>query len=161
MRRERVSLPEDSAMSADPIATACRLHERAMLHHRRQRLDRAEALGRRSLRLLRRAAGRDHPDVAHVLTALAGILHDQGRYAEAERCARRAVRILRAAPDEPVVQRLRVQALSRLANVLRAQGRAVEAEVLYRRALAIYEATLGPRHPKVVACREDCAALAR
>src|SRR5262245_42375217 len=86
-------------MSVDPIVQACRLHTRAIHHRERGRPHRAETLCGRSLRLLKRACGRDHPDVANVLTALAGILEDQGRYAEAERCARRSVRILLSAPD--------------------------------------------------------------
>src|SRR5262245_3875260 len=148
-------------MSTDPIATACRLHEQATLHHQRQRLDRAETLCRRSLRLLQRAVGSDHPDVANVLTALAGILDDQGRYPEAERCARRSMRALRSAPDEPDVQRLRVQAAQRLANILRAQGRYQQAELLYRRALTLAKKALGPEDLDTAGVLNDLGVLSK
>jgi hypothetical protein len=36
-----------------------------------------------------------------------------------------------------------------------------EAEPLYQRALAIFEACLGPRHPKVVTCLRNYAQLLR
>jgi tetratricopeptide (TPR) repeat protein len=51
--------------------------------------------------------------------------------------------------------------LNNLAVLYKAAGEYVKAEPLYRRALAIFEAALGPTHPKVRTCRQNYAQLLR
>ncbi|MBV8269757.1 MAG: tetratricopeptide repeat protein [Planctomycetaceae bacterium] len=83
--------------------------------------------------------------MVYILSDLAGLLRDQGRYEEAELLYRRALGI--------------VYTLNNLAGLLRTQGRYEEAEPLYRRALAIYETTLGPEHPQTGTCRVNLDAF--
>jgi hypothetical protein len=49
--------------------------------------------------------------------------------------------------------------LKNLAVFYTAVEKYAEAEPLYQRALAIFEAHLGPRHPKVVTCLQNYAQL--
>jgi hypothetical protein len=49
--------------------------------------------------------------------------------------------------------------LNNLAILLRKTNRLGEAEKLFRRALAIFDASLGPGHPKTVLARENLAVL--
>ena len=51
--------------------------------------------------------------------------------------------------------------LNNLAVLCKSAGKYGEAEALYRRALAIFEAVLGPTHPKVATCRTNYARLLR
>jgi hypothetical protein len=51
--------------------------------------------------------------------------------------------------------------LNNLAVFYKGQERFAEAAPLYRRALAIFERSLGPSDARVIACRENYAALRR
>ena len=51
--------------------------------------------------------------------------------------------------------------LNNLAVLYKSHARYAEAEPLYRCALAIFETTLGPGHPKAIACGENHRALLR
>src|SRR5438034_7063057 len=97
----------------DPVEAACRLHETAAEQLAQGRADRAETSCRRSLRLLVRAVGPNHPDLANVLNTHAAILQDRGAYAEAEAAARRSVAIVQEIPEGEGqdVERIRVQSL--------------------------------------------------
>jgi len=53
----------------------------------------AEPLYQRSLQILEKALGKDHPDVASSLNNLAGLYSDTGRYAEAEPLYQRSLQI--------------------------------------------------------------------
>jgi tetratricopeptide (TPR) repeat protein len=143
-RREwLVTAAEDSIMSTDLIAVACRLHARALRHHERGRPHRAKLLCRRALRRLVRACGPNHPDVANVQSALGNILLDLGRTGEAARCFHRAVRMLRPLGGDAVLTRLRVQPLTGLGCTYRLQARYPRAAAVYRQALALTQAELG------------------
>ncbi len=86
-------------------------------------------------------------------------LNAQGRYAEAEPFARKALELSRKefGPDHPHTGAF----LNNLALLHQAQGRYAEAEPLYKRALAIDEKALGPEHPNVANSLENYAALLR
>ena len=81
----------------------------------------------------------------------------KARYAEAERCSRRALAIIERScgPDDP---KLAIR-LNNLAELLRKTNRLAEAEPLYRRALSIDEASLGPDHPDVARDLNNLAVL--
>ena len=49
--------------------------------------------------------------------------------------------------------------LNNLAVAYKTAGQYAEAKPLYQRALAIFEAALGPTHPKVITCRQNYAQL--
>ena len=74
-------------------------------------------------------------------------LNAQGRYAEAEPYARRALELgeKEFGPDG----RKTAVLLNRLASLYHDQGRYADAEPLYERSLAIWEKALGPDHPAV------------
>ncbi len=71
-------------------------------------------------------------------------LEKQGRYAEAERFARKALELgeQEFGPEHPTTATL----LNNLAALYHAQGRYADAEPLFKRALAIDEKALGPDH---------------
>ena len=75
-------------------------------------------------------------------------LYEQGRYAEAERFARKALELSRKefGPDHPHV----ATSLNNLAELYQAQGRYAVAKPLYERDPAIWEKTLGREYPDVV-----------
>jgi len=81
-------------MPPDDIDLACRLHDGAVGARAQGNLEEAESLGRKALRLLEKAEGTAHPDVANVLNHLGSVRADRGDYAEAERLYQRAVRIM-------------------------------------------------------------------
>ena len=86
-------------------------------------------------------------------------LDTQGRYAEAERFARKALELGRKefGPDHPHTGAF----LNNLALLHQAQGRYGEAEPLQKRALGIREKARGPEHPDVSQSLNNLAELDR
>ena len=84
-------------------------------------------------------------------------LNKQGRYAEAERFARKALELgeQEFGPEHPTTATL----LNNLASLYRAQGRYADAEPLLKRALAIKEKALGPEHPTAAIFLNNLALL--
>ncbi|HKQ08850.1 MAG TPA: tetratricopeptide repeat protein, partial [Blastocatellia bacterium] len=126
---------------------------------RRGRFSEASHLYQRSLKIIERIVGPDHPDVATGLTNLANLYRSQGKYAEAEPSLMRALEIRERVlgPDHPDV----AVSTSNLANLYQAQGRYEEAESLYYRSLTINERSLGPEHPSVAISLNNLATLYR
>ncbi len=95
--------------------------------------------------------------LASVLAALALLLLDTARQAEAEPLLRRALAISETmfGPNHRHV----ASALANLALLLRATNRLGEAEPLMRRALGIDEASYGPDHPRVAIHLNNLAQL--
>ena len=108
-----------------------------------------EALARveHALALRKAVLGETHPDVAHLIHALATLYTDQGLYDRAEPLFQRALAIKEAAfgPNHPDV----AITLNALANLYLDQGLYGQAEAHYQRSLAIRETALGPNHPAV------------
>jgi tetratricopeptide (TPR) repeat protein len=77
----------------------------AGLYNSQGRYAEAEPLSKRSLTIIEKALGPDHPDVATSLNNLAELYRDQGRYAEAEPLFKRSLAIREKAPgpDHPDV----------------------------------------------------------
>jgi tetratricopeptide (TPR) repeat protein len=100
---------------------------------------------KRALALWKQELGPTHPDTAIILSNLATLYGEQGRYTEAEPLHKRALAIREQTlgPTHPVT----ANSLSNLATLYFEQGRYTEAEPLLKRALAIYEQTFGPEHP--------------
>ncbi len=74
-------------------------------------------------------------------------LYRQGKYADAEKVAQRALNV--AEKTFPTNHPTVAIALNNLAFLYEAQGKYAEAEPLYKRALAILEKALGKNHPNV------------
>ncbi len=83
----------------------------------------------------------------------------QGRYAEAEPFARRALEL--AEREFGASHPTTTTTLHWLAVLYKAQGRYAEAEPLHKRSLAIREKALGPEHPHVATSLENYANLLR
>ena len=97
---------------------------------RQNRLSEAEADARRALLDILKTQGKYAPATPEFIIGLAGILVDQGRYADAEKLARSALDVQRSlgiADDAPQT----VAILSGLGNILIAQRRAKEAAGIY------------------------------
>lgn len=111
------------------------------------RLDEAEAMLRKALRIRETVLGPDHPDVAVTLNNVAGVEMMRGRFDTAEALLRRGLAIREAAlpPDHPDL----AANLQSLAVMYGKQDRYAEAEPLHRRSLAIWRKTLGPEHPRM------------
>ncbi len=84
-------------------------------------------------------------------------LYAQGRYAEAEPFAQKALELgeKKFGPDHPTTGTF----LNNLAELYKAQGRYAEAEPLFSRSLAIDEKALGPEHPDVAIDLNNLAGL--
>ncbi len=118
-----------------------------MLYREQGRHTEAESLFNRSLAILEKALGPEHPKVGTSRNNLATLYQQQGRYTDAEALYRKGLTIVEEAlgSEHPDFAAL----LSNLAEVYRAQGRLAEAEPLLERSLAIVEKTIGPEHPRV------------
>ena len=113
----------------------------------------------RSLAIVEKALGENHPHVARSLNNLANLYLHQGRYDEAEPLLHRSLAIREKVLGEnhPRV----ATSLNTLAELYRNQGRYDQAEPLYHRSLAIREKALGENHPDVAASLNNLALLYR
>ncbi len=101
----------------------------------------ARPLYERSLSLVERSLGPDHPRVASALSSLGAILTDEGDYTKSDAAIRRALEIQEAAlgPDDPALG----LTLRNLGHLLERRGDLTRAEETNRRALAILEKAQG------------------
>src|SRR5437764_11821541 len=129
---------------AKTTTEARQLNDLALLYQNQGRYADAEPLYQRSLAMLQRTLGPNHPAVAATLGNLAALYEEEGRYAEAEGLCHRSVEILERAlgPDHLAL----AVGLRNLALVYEHQSRDSDAEPLYRRALGILEQHLPPEH---------------
>lgn len=105
----------------------------------------AESRYREAAQRLSATAGTDHPGVADPLLRLGALLLKQGRHAEAEIPATRALTILRARPDSR--SEILIAALSLLGHAADGLGRRSDAE-RYRREAAALAAPAVPGHSR-------------
>jgi tetratricopeptide (TPR) repeat protein len=114
----------------------------------RRQGDKATAmkLSRELLATLQRLLGVEHPLSAMLMGDMAGLAHEMGDQAEAERLIRHALDIGRKLPGG---HPLMVEALRKLADAVRDRGELEEAEKLYQEALERGLRLLGPEHPHV------------
>ena len=119
----------------------------------------AEPLYRRSLAVVEKTLGKDHPDVATGLNNLAELYSALGRYELTEPLYSRSLAIWEKAlgKDHPDV----AIGLNNLAGLYRTQGRYELAEPLYSHSLAIRENALGKDHPAVATSLNNLAELYR
>ena len=107
----------------------------------------AEPLYRRSLAIVEKLLGPDHPDTAGVLSNLGQLCYWQGRYAESEPLLKRALKIRERALG---VDHIEVAInLNALAELYRMRREYVRAEPLYRQALSVAEKAVGAEHPLI------------
>ncbi len=152
----RPALAEATAL-ANPKLVALASNNLAMLLHDTSRIEEAEPLMRRALKIDEAAFGSQHPTVAIDLNNLAMLLNDTNRIEEAEPLMWRALEIHEAAfgDQHPEV----ASRLSNLAMLLCDTNRIEEAEPLMRRALDIDEAAFGNQHPTVAIRLNNLATL--
>jgi tetratricopeptide (TPR) repeat protein len=110
----------------------------------------ARPLFERSLAILEKTVGPDHPDTANSLRNLARLLGSQGDYSGARPLLGRALAICEKVlgPDDPQS----ANSLAMLAGLLQSQGENEGARPLLQRTLAIYENVLGPEHSNTKTC---------
>jgi tetratricopeptide (TPR) repeat protein len=107
----------------------------------------AEYYARQALTLLEAKFGAQDPSLVPALNVLTEAEASQGRFADAERTARRAVAI------GPTAEAHYATALHNLGAVLEAQGKHREAAAVYARALAARQAALPSDHPYIAITR--------
>ncbi len=159
---ERLALHARAALEALPDGTCLPAAARLALRcgqylRKRAAFADAQVVLRRGLAIAEAGnAVEPYPGIAENIAALAALLRDTNRSAEAEPLLRRSVELCESmfGPDHPNV----AVALNELAILLHYSNQLAEAEALYRRALAIDEAALGADHP-VVALRSHNLAL--
>ncbi|AKJ00725.1 tetratricopeptide repeat protein [Archangium gephyra] len=117
----------------------------------------AVAQGEHALALREAVLGGSHPEVAHCLDMLGGVLRLQGDLDRAEPLIQRglAIREETLGKSHPLV----AQSLNNLANVYVVRGSYAQAESLHQRALAIREEALGKNHPLVATSLNNLAIL--
>ncbi len=133
------------------------LNQLAALYHSQGKYNEAEPLYRRSLSIVEKQLGENHPDVANSLNNLAVLYQNQGKYNEAEPLLLRSLSILekQLGENHPNV----ATSLNNLAGLYKSQGKYNEAESLYRRSLSIWEKQLGENHPLVATSLNNLAEL--
>ncbi len=104
-----------------------------------------------------RVLGPENPNTLQILTNLANIYREQGRYADAEPLYKRALQGFERVkgPEDP----LTLGSLNNLALLYREQGRYADAEPLYKRAIEASERVLGKEHPDTLGSRSNLAVL--
>ena len=124
-----------SRVLATPPVSSTRRTTHPLLYQSQGRYGDAEPLIRRSLAILEKALGPDHPSVATGVNNLALLYRAQGRYAEAEPLYKRSLGIAEKAlgPEHPHV----AQSLENYAALLRKTGRDAEAARMETRAKAM------------------------
>jgi serine/threonine-protein kinase len=122
------------------------------VHYRRNRLDDAEELIRRSVDTWR-AIGTDPARLSRGLNDLSGVLMTQGDLEEAEELGREAIGIRRAIypSNHPSI----AITANNLGNILGSQGRHEEAQELLEESARILEATLGPLHRRTLFAKRN------
>ncbi len=135
------------------------LHNLGEIYQSQGRYDEAEPLHKRSLAILEKTLGPEHPHVASSLNNLATLYYTQGRYDKVEPLFKRSLAISEKTlgAEHPTV----ANSLNNLAIIYYVQGRYDEVEPLFKRTLAIYENTLGPEHPTVATSLHNLADLYR
>ena len=157
--------PVTEAPSPVPTASQEQLNELTALGKRVAELyqarEYAEGLpfAQRSVELLEKAFGPEHPYVATALNNLAKFYYMTVAYAKAEPLFQRALTIFEKAlgREHPTV----ATTLDDLAMLYRAMGAYAKAEPLYQRSLLITEKTLGPDHPDVATMLNNLAEVYR
>jgi tetratricopeptide (TPR) repeat protein len=160
---ERLALHARAALEALPDGTCLPAAARLALRcgqylRKRAAFADAQVVLRRGLAIAEAGnAVEPYPGIAENIAALAALLRDTNRSAEAEPLLRRTIEIREAAygVDHPSF----AHALCDVAVLLHDTGRFAEAELLYGQALAIYEASYGADHPVVAACLNNVAEL--
>ncbi len=107
----------------------------------------AKAAFERALKIVEKAFGPDHPNVASCVNNLGSVLKDLGHLPDAKASFERALRIGEKAfgPDDPQVAIY----VNNLGSVLQDLGDLPGAKAAYERALKIDEKAFGSDHPKV------------
>ncbi|XP_053692564.1 kinesin light chain-like [Sabethes cyaneus] len=121
--------------------------------------DVAAMLCEQTLEELEKTNGRDHSDVASVLTVMALIYRSQNKHEEAANLLNDAVMIREKTVGEnhPTM----VAAVNNLAVLYGEQGKYEIAEPLFERALKIQENTLGKAHPYIAKLHNNLALLCK
>ncbi len=120
-------------------------------------LDKARTELTKSLELLDRKLGRDHPDTLFVLHRVANVYQDLGDASRAERLLREAFEKRRRVlgDDDPNT----LDSMNSLAQVLQERGRLDEAETLFRSALERRRRVLGQDHKDTLISMNDLAGV--
>lgn len=126
----------------DADAAAPVLDELGLVYQETHRYDRAGTVLAQAVALKERLYGADAYPVAISLNALGALRDAQGRFDDAERLHRRALKIAEAQGRAAAAAAIR----SNLGRVIHQQGRAAEAEPILRQAAEEVEAMLGAEH---------------
>ncbi len=144
-------------VKASPLTLAEYLNTLGILYDHQGNYSEAEPLYLRSLNILERQLGADHPNVANILNNLASLYESQGKYSEAEPLYLRSlsIRERQLGADHPSV----AISLNNLALLYISQGKYNQAEPLLLRSLEIKEHQLGADHPSVATSLNGLAGL--
>ncbi len=125
--------------------------------HSAGRYPEAITVAQQILAIRENAIGRDHPDLATSLNALAFLYTNVGRHADAEPLYQRSLAIYERAfgRDHPDV----AMTLSNLGRLYSEWGRYADAEPFFQRSLLLREKALGREHPGVAQPLNDLALL--
>lgn len=145
------------ADTAYPLRLASVLNARGILAKDTGHYDAALAHYGSARSLIEAELGEDHPALAAVHHNLAGLLHAQERYADAEEPARHAV-ALRGQSTSPDPEGLAAD-LSVLGSVLLGLGRLDEAEQAYLQSKTVWMERYGPGHYEVAVQLNGLAAV--
>jgi tetratricopeptide (TPR) repeat protein len=133
------------------------LNQLARLYNSQGKYNEAEPLYLRSLSIVEKQLGENHPHFATSLNNLAGVYYSQRKYNEAEPLLLRSLSIVekQLGENHPEV----ASSLNNLAKLYRNQGKYNEAEPLYLRSLSIVEKQLGENHPHFASILNNLAGL--
>ena len=141
----------------DDVNVAKYQHNLARLYTLQHREAEAELLYQRSLAIVERALGANHPQVASILEGYAALERAMGNMAQTESMEARLKKIRAADP----AQKQRWQQLSAQVEELSQNGRYADAVGVAKEALKVAEETFGANHPNLARSLSDLAELYR
>ncbi|OGW67629.1 MAG: hypothetical protein A3J72_06150 [Nitrospirae bacterium RIFCSPHIGHO2_02_FULL_40_19] len=130
--------------SGESLTEVMELNQKGMELFKAGRYTEAEVYYKKALKIWEKILGKEHPDVAIGLDALAGLYYKTERYTEAEPLYKRALEIREKALGKDHIDV--ALSLSYLAQLYYERGRYSDAEVLYKKALDIRERIWGKEH---------------
>ena len=136
---------------------AATLHFLTKIYQRQHKLDQAEQMGMRALRIREEASGTNHHHVGTILNSLVEVYHAQRRYSEAKPMIARSLKIHEQSlgPEHPYM----AYGFNNLAENFLLQEDYTRAEIYYKKALTVREQSLGVNHPHTASSYYNLAQL--
>ena len=152
---DKASKDIDFGLAKDPELQAQMMHVMGTVYDSLGLLPKSESLLRGALEIRKRIRGAKDAATLDSMQALAGVMNEESRYADAEKLSRETLDVRRATfgPNH----RDSLESMSQLARILNNEGRYQEAELLHRQVLDTARRALDPQSQIIRQAMHDLA----